>query len=200
MPGRGTAQLRYFVAVAEELNFGRAAARLLIGGPSLSQQIKALEQDLGVGLFIRDRRSVALTSAGAALLPDVRALLERADELRRRAERLSGAGSVRLGYVNWLPRTWPRSPQVSRSCTWNTWVLPSHAKAAEVADGSLDLAVCWVRTTELAEHGLRARLLGAERLYAVATGANTSPVRARAGVASGRGPSHRAGRCRCHHP
>jgi len=172
-------QLRYFVAVAEELNFGRAAARLLIAGPSLSQQIKALEQDLGVALFVRDRRSVALTPSGAALLPDVRALLERAEEVRRRAERLSGAGSVRLGYVNWLPPNLAGLTSGIAQLHVDTWVLPSHAQAARVADGSLDLAVCWMRTTDLAEHGLRARLLGAERLFAVATGANTSPVRAR---------------------
>ncbi len=76
-------QLRYFLAVAEELNFGRAADRLLSAGPSLSQQIKALENDLGVRLLDRDRRSVALTPAGAALLPPTGALLERADDLLR---------------------------------------------------------------------------------------------------------------------
>ena len=92
-------QLRYFLAVAEERHFGRAATRLLIAGPSLSQQIKALERDLGVPLFVRDHRSVALTPAGAALLPHVRALLERAEDLQRRAERLSGSEPVRIGYA-----------------------------------------------------------------------------------------------------
>ncbi|QQQ79143.1 LysR family transcriptional regulator [Saccharothrix sp. 6-C] len=171
-------QLRYFVAVAEELHFGRAAARLLIAGPSLSQQIKALERDLGVPLFARDRRTVALTSAGAALLPDARALLDRADELRRRARQLSGADPVRLGYVNWLPPDLTARTSGVAQLYVDTWVVPSHAQAARVADGSLDLAVCWVRAADLARHGLTARLLGADRLYAVSTGADTGPVRA----------------------
>src|SRR3954466_45507 len=89
-------QLRYFVAVADELNFTRAAERLLIAGPSLSQQIKALEQDLGVRLFDRDRRSVTLTAAGATLLPHVRDQLERADDLQRLALQIAGSEPVRL--------------------------------------------------------------------------------------------------------
>ncbi|WP_217552430.1 LysR family transcriptional regulator [Streptomyces sp. GbtcB6] len=172
-------QLRYFVAVAEELNFGRAAERLLIAGPSLSQQIKALERDLGVRLFDRDRRSVSLTPAGAALLPHTRDLLERADDLKRRAGRLSGSQPVRLGYVNWLPPDLgSRTAAVARVHV-DAWVAPSHTQAARVADGSLDLAVCWVRTEDLERLGLRARLIGADRLYAVAKGTDTSDLPAR---------------------
>ncbi|MFE3055827.1 LysR family transcriptional regulator [Nocardia sp. NPDC059239] len=160
-------QLRYFVAVAEELNFARAAARLLIAGPSLSQQIKALERDLGVVLFERDRRSVSLTTAGAALLPATRTLLSRADELRGRARRLAGSETVRLGYVNWLPADLTARTSGAAQVHVDAWVAPSHAQAARVADGSLDLAVCWISTADLQRLGLRARLLGADRLHAV---------------------------------
>jgi len=172
-------QLRYFEVVAEELHFGRAAARLLIAGPSLSQQIMALERDLGVKLFVRDRRSVALTPAGAALLPDVRALLESAENLRRRAERLSGAEPVRIGYVNWIPADLIARTSGVAQLHVDAWVVPSHAQAARVADGSLDLAIAWVRKTDVAQHALSAKLLGADRLYAVSTGEDTTPVRAR---------------------
>ncbi|OQQ13362.1 LysR family transcriptional regulator [Streptomyces sp. M41(2017)] len=171
-------QLRYFVAVAEELNFGRAAERLLIAGPSLSQQIKALERDLGVRLFDRDRRSVALTPAGSALLPHTRALLDGADELQLRARRLSGSEPVRLGYVNWLPPDLTARTAAVAQVHIDAWVAPSHAQAARVADGSLDLAICWVPTGTLDELGLRARLIGADRLYAVAPGDVTGEVRA----------------------
>lgn len=172
-------QLRYFVAVAEELNFGRAAGRLLIAGPSLSQQIKALERDLGVRLFERDRRSVSLTPAGSALLPDARSLLARADDLRRRASRLSGSEPVRLGYVSWLPADLAARTPALAQIHVDAWVAPSHTQAARVADGSLDLAVCWVRTQDLEQHGLRSRLIGADRLYAVAAGAGSGDVPAR---------------------
>ena len=172
-------QLRYFVAVAEELNFGRAAVRLRIAGPSLSQQIKALERVLGTRLFDRDRRTVTLTPAGEALLPRIRALLDQADELRRVAAGLAAREPVRLGYVSWSPADLTSRTAGVAQLLVDGWVLPSHTQATRVADGSIDLAICWVRAEDLATYGLEARLLGADRLYAVAPGSDTSAVRAR---------------------
>ncbi|KVW29370.1 LysR substrate-binding domain-containing protein [Burkholderia ubonensis] len=95
-------QWRYFVIVAEERHFGRAAARLSMTQPPLSQAIRALEDLLGVALFVRTKRSVALTAVGAALLPDVRKLLEAADALPPRAQSLARGetGSLALAFVS----------------------------------------------------------------------------------------------------
>jgi hypothetical protein len=61
----------------------------------------------------------------------------------------------------------------------DAWVLPSHAQAARVAEGSIDLAICWVQAVDLTAYELEARLIGADRLYAVSVGPDTSPVAAR---------------------
>lgn len=94
--------LRYFVAVAEERHFGRAAHRLSMTQPPLSQAIRALEETLGVPLFARTKRTVELTPVGADLLPEVRKLLAAADGLRPLAQSLARgeAGSLSLSFVS----------------------------------------------------------------------------------------------------
>jgi DNA-binding transcriptional LysR family regulator len=94
-------QLRYFIAVAEELHFGRAAARLHMTQPPLSQAIAALEELLGAPLFVRNRRTVELAPAGAALLPEARRLLLEADALPELARRAASgeAGRLALAFV-----------------------------------------------------------------------------------------------------
>jgi DNA-binding transcriptional LysR family regulator len=95
-------QLRYFVTVAEERHFGRAAARLSMTQPPLSQAIRALEETLGVELFERTKRSVKLTRVGADLLPEVQRLLASAEGLRPLAQSLARgeAGVLSLAFVS----------------------------------------------------------------------------------------------------
>ncbi|MGW3288141.1 LysR family transcriptional regulator [Streptomyces sp. NPDC001002] len=88
-------KLRYFVAVADRLHFGRAAEELHIAQPVLSRQIRALEQDLGYSLFTRDRHGVALTDAGRQLLADAGPLLASTHAVRRRVA-VAARGSRRL--------------------------------------------------------------------------------------------------------
>jgi len=89
-------QLRHFVAVAEEMHFGRAAQRLHMTQPPLSQSIQALEALLGTPLFARTSRSVTLTPAGAALLPHARQLLQDVQALPDLARRAAAGESGRL--------------------------------------------------------------------------------------------------------
>lgn len=91
-------KVRYFVAVADLLHFGRAADELHIAQPVLSRQIRALEQELGARLFDRDSRSVTLTHAGRHLLDSARPLLAAADATHRRVRDASGPVVLTVGF------------------------------------------------------------------------------------------------------
>ncbi|MEU5951183.1 LysR family transcriptional regulator [Streptomyces sp. NPDC047525] len=91
--------LRYFVAVAEELHFGRAAARLHMSQPPLSRAIKQLETEVGAALFDRSAAGVTLTAVGAVLLDEARSLLDQADRVRVRVAAAAGAASITVGIL-----------------------------------------------------------------------------------------------------
>lgn len=163
-------QMRYFVAVAEELSFTRAALRLGIAQPPLSQQIRQLEEEIGTKLFLRTRRAVELTEAGAAILPIVRRVLHDAEAIGEVARSHAGglAGTVRLGAFNSalytvlppiLERLGRSYPKISISITQLT--MDEHFPA--MIEGAVDM--CITRTQRSAE-GIRRHLLFREGLVA----------------------------------
>lgn len=100
-------QLEYFISVAQELSFTRAAKRHFISQAALSQQIKALEAEVGAKLLIRDNHHVALTAAGIGFLEDAQAIVARGAQaiLRARDADNGPAGELRIGYVKGYERT-----------------------------------------------------------------------------------------------
>ncbi|MFD7342036.1 LysR family transcriptional regulator [Streptomyces violascens] len=141
-------QLTYFVAVAETRHFTRAAERVHVSQPSLSQQIKALENELGAELFSRARGNIALTDAGEALLPLARRILADADTARIEVQELAQLrrGRVRLGATpslctGLLPDVLRAFHDRHRGIQLLIEEGGSHDLVRELARGALDLAL-----------------------------------------------------------
>jgi DNA-binding transcriptional LysR family regulator len=144
--------LRYFVAVAEELHFTRAAERLYVSQPALSKQIRALERQVGIELFRRDRHGVALTDAGTALLPHARGVLGAWEEgaaavnavrAARRSTLVVGMSTspVRGGLLPAIrSRFTAAHPEAAVRIRQVNWEDPT----AGLADGTADLAFVWL--------------------------------------------------------
>src|SRR4051794_10340008 len=95
-------QLRYFISVAEQLNFTEAAKRLFVAQPSVSQQIASLERSMDVKLFIRDKHSVKLTPAGKVFLNDAIEIVNKSEEALKRAKKaaVGEVGQLSVGFLN----------------------------------------------------------------------------------------------------
>ncbi|TBW06865.1 LysR family transcriptional regulator [Azotobacter chroococcum subsp. isscasi] len=141
--------LRYFIAVAEELHFGRAAEQLGISQPPLSQQIQALEEELGVRLFERTNRRVALSEVGRLFLPEARQVLvqlEQAVAVARRAQR-GELGELKVGFTSSAPftSTIPRAIRAFRQACPEVHLdlreLSSRGVAEAVHEGRLQVGV-----------------------------------------------------------
>jgi DNA-binding transcriptional LysR family regulator len=147
-------QLRYFVAVAEELHFGRAARRLNMSQPPLSQQIKALENFLGIPLLRRTNRHVELTPAGHYLLPEAQRLLREMSQVAERTKQAEAGltGHLRIG-VNFSAPFHPftsrllqlfreRYPHVQTELVLHE--RPNILQLADIRSFDLDLALIWL--------------------------------------------------------
>ncbi|MGW3917345.1 LysR substrate-binding domain-containing protein [Streptomyces sp. NPDC005070] len=165
-------QIRYFLALAEECHFGRAAARLHVAQPALSQQIKQMEKDLGVSLFTRSTRQVALTEAGHQLVEHARALLAEEERTRRHMNELAAGftGRVAIGFIG--TATYDVLPKVARTVRAQLpkiiMDLRGELLTPDLVDGLLagtyDLAV--LRGT-VTHEDIRTTLLRSESLVAV---------------------------------
>lgn len=175
VPDMELRHLRYFLAVAEELNFSRAASRVYLSQPALSQQIRKLEEELGVGLFRRNRRQVELTEPGRMLLEGTQQALVQIDQTVRAVRESSGAESGRLKvgfpeYVNHTPLAQVlqvfqrRRPDVELEQHELLTLQQTLQQISELRRGTLDVGFLLLPVEEEAlelEHVLRIELIAA---------------------------------------
>ena len=146
-------QFRYFLALSEELNFGRAALRLHISQPPLSRQIRQLEERLGVDLFVRSSTGVTLSEAGAAFLPEARKTLAQAEKavaVARRSRTVAG-GQFVVGYTtvfdrSAIPDVLGRLRQQFPSWRFVTKGKHSIGLVRDVKNGAIDAAFIGLHT------------------------------------------------------
>jgi len=145
--------LRYFLALADELHFGRAARRLAISQPPLSWNIQQLEQSMGARLFVRNSKAVRLTEAGRAFVPAARALLAQADEAARLARDVERgvSGLVRVGFVSsmlyrGLPRLLSAYQQSRPGLRVRSFEMNSQDQVVALSHGQIDVG--FVHTTQ----------------------------------------------------
>jgi DNA-binding transcriptional LysR family regulator len=142
--------LRYFVAVAEELSFTKAATeRLFISQPALSKQIRQLESTLRVRLFERDRRTVTLTPAGAAMLPHVRQVIAQWDETRRAVVLAARDTTMTVGFQTRIGRGLIAGVTASMADLLPDWKLSFRQVSwrdptAGLAGAEVDVAIAWL--------------------------------------------------------
>ena len=147
--------LRYFIAVAEELHFSRAAERLQIAQPPLSQQIRSLEKELGVQLFERTKRRVQLTEAGQIFLEEARLVLIQVEQAVRAAQRASRGEIGRLGVGVNSSATQSYVPEILRvfrerfPCVELVLhELTSHKQVQRILDNRIDVGFLWLPNVE----------------------------------------------------
>src|SRR3954463_6213558 len=162
--------LRYFVAVAEELHFRRAAERLHVAQPAVSEQVRKLEEELGVRLLNRTQRSVSLTPGGAVFLREARRVLEQAETARLAARNAHDrvTSSLRIGYVPAsLPASVPRTLQRLATSMPQLETTLEHGSGAELIEAvrteRLDAAIVPLPAPTA---GLRITALGEQRALA----------------------------------
>ena len=136
-------QLRYLVAVADELNFTRAAEKLRVAQPALSRQIRQLEAELAVQLFERDSRHVKLTRAGAAFVAEARALLQQSAKAVRAARTGAESNALNIGYVwglfhSYVPKAIATFRQAHPDTSVNLFDFTATQQAQALREGRLD--------------------------------------------------------------
>ena len=187
--------LRYFVAVAEELHFRRAAERLHMSQPPLSQQIRQLEEEVGATLLLRNQRKVELTAAGAAFLVRAREILDAVEDAARQARRVQRGevGRLAVGFVgsamySFVPELLRAFREQAPDIALRLHELGTTEQLRQLEDGRLDVGFVRLRGSRPGL-ALRDRARGAGRRRA----AGRAPARPAAAVAA-RGPRGRVAR------